>query len=361
MAMKNRRGQSWLVIVILAGLLTIMLVVLYLISGSVSQTLFLRAAQTPLVQATPTSGEGISLGEPPTQAVTAASPIAPTPLPATMTPTKPTNSQKLATIANGDPMPNLTQNQENGWTLVFGDDFNNRHLDANKWTSCYWWNNNGCTNPGNHEMEWYLPQNIQFDQQSMLLTANHETVQGSDGKTYGYTSGMVTTGRDASDTSTPVKFAFTYGLAEIRAKAPKGQGLWPAFWLLAANNQAQPEIDVLEIIGLDTKTVNMTLHYKQPDGNVVNHGNAWSGSQDLSQDWHTYSVDWEPNSIVWYVDGVERWRITDQASIPAEKMYLLLNLAVGGDWPGAPGPDTPFPSAFQVDYVRVWQQSNAQP
>jgi beta-glucanase (GH16 family) len=258
-------------------------------------------------------------------------------------------------------MPDLVQNQENGWTLIFGDDFNNGHLDINKWTTCYWWDNNGCTNPGNHELEWYQPKNVQFDQQSLLLTANHEAVRGSDGKTYDYTSGMVTTGRDTPDSSTPVKFAFQYGLVEIRAKVTKGQGLWPAFWLLPANNSALPEIDVLEVIGMDTTTVNMTLHYKQPSGDVTKDGNAWTAGQDLSAGWHTYGVDWEPNYMIWYVDGVERWRVTDQAQIPAEDMYLLLNLAVGGDWPGPPGPDTTFPSSFQIDYVRVWRQSNAQP
>ncbi len=258
-------------------------------------------------------------------------------------------------------MPELAQNQENGWSLVFSDDFNNGHLNTNKWTTCYWWDNNGCTNSGNNEQEWYQPGNIKFDNQSMLLTADKQTVRGSDGKTYPYTSGMVTTGRDTSNTSVPVKFAFKYGLAEIRAKVPKGQGLWPAFWLLPATDQPQPEIDVLEVIGLDTNTVNMSLHLLKPNGGVAVDSNAWKGSQDLSQDWHTYAVDWEPNYMIWYVDGVERVRFTEQSQIPVQPMYLLLDLAVGGDWPGPPGADTVFPAVFQIDYVRVWQQTNTSP
>jgi beta-glucanase (GH16 family) len=367
MAMKNRRGQFWWSIVILTGLLTVMLVILFLISGTIRQRFF-PETQTPFVQATSTAQGGIGLGGIATTMIPTASPASQTPspeaqttLPATVQPEAPTSPPNQPTNANGSPMPDLVQNQENGWTLIFSDDFNNGHLNANKWTTCYWWDNNGCTNPGNHEMQWYQPKNVQFDQQSLLLTANQETVRGSDGKTYAYTSGMVTTGRDTPDPSKPVKFAFQYGLAEIRAKVTKGQGLWPAFWLLPANNSALPEIDVLEIIGMDTKTVNMTLHYKQASGDVTKDGNVWAASQDLSAGWHTYAVDWEPNYIVWYVDGIERWRVTDQAQIPAENMYMLLNLAVGGDWPGPPGADTPFPSSFQIDYVRVWQQSNAQP
>jgi beta-glucanase (GH16 family) len=252
-------------------------------------------------------------------------------------------------------LPDLVQNQQANWSVIFSDDFNNGHLNLNKWVTCYWWDRKGCTNSGNNELEWYLPENVQFDGQSVKLVAEPQSVHASDGHTYAYSSGMITTGRNTQNTSQPVKFAFKYGFAEIRAKAPSGQGIWPAFWMLPASNADLPEIDAMEIIGNDPYTVNMSLHFAQTSGSVVKDGDIWKGSQDLSLDWHTYAVDWEPTFIAWYVDGVERGRYTDQKNIPSEPMYLLLNLAIGGDWPGAPDDTTSFPSVFQIDSIRVWQ------
>jgi beta-glucanase (GH16 family) len=262
---------------------------------------------------------------------------------------------------NPQALPDANGNHGSNWTMVFGDDFNNGHIDTNKWVPCYWWDNHGCTNAGNSELEWYQPDNILFDQQSILLTAKPQRVNATDGNTYDYSSAMITSGRDSNNPNVPVKFSFQFGYAEIHAKVPSGKGLWPAFWMLPANNDALPEIDVMEIIGDDPKTVNMTVHYSRTKGSVVKDGFAWTGTADLSKDWHTYGVDWEPDFIAWYVDGVERWRYTNKTHIPAEPMYLLVNLAVGGDWPGSPDQSTVFPSVFQIDYLRVWQQTNQIP
>lgn len=255
------------------------------------------------------------------------------------------------------PTPNLRINPEVTWNLIFGDDFNNNHLDLNKWVTCYWWDNQGCTNKGNHELEWYLPANIVFDQNTLLLEARKQSVVGSDGVTYPYTSGMVTTGRDTSNQKQPPKFAFQYGFAEIRAKVPSGKGLWPAFWMLPADNSAVPEIDVMEVIGDHPNVVNVTIHHTLNDGRTVKNSQELISPTDLSKDWHTYAVDWEPGSVTWYLDGVAGWQLTDPALIPSTPMYLLLNLAVGGDWPGDPNAQTPFPSAFAIDYVRVWHKA----
>ncbi len=105
----------------------------------------------------------------------------------------------------------------------------------------------------------------------------------------------------------------------------------------------------MEILGNQPTAYHMNFHYVGGDA-----GYTWNGP-DFSAGWHVLGLDWEPNAIVWYVDGVERWRYTDTAHIPNEAEYLLLNLAVGGDWPGPPNGSTPFPSYFDVDYVRVWQ------
>jgi beta-glucanase (GH16 family) len=234
-------------------------------------------------------------------------------------------------------------------TLLFDDEFDGSTLDANKWVPTYWFGN---TIDTNNELEWYLPNNVSVSNGTLKLTALKQTVNGG-GKTYNYTSGVITTGRNSSDVSKAPKFEFQYGYAEMRAKVPKGKGLWPAFWTLSCDQNWPPEIDVTEIIGDQPTVNNMTLHYSNSDGSDASSGGEWSGP-DLSAGWHTYGVDWEPSAIVWYVDGVEHYRYSTAANIPAEKMYLLLNMAIGGDWPGSPDGSTVFPATFEVDYVHVW-------
>jgi beta-glucanase (GH16 family) len=240
-----------------------------------------------------------------------------------------------------------------GPTLLFSDEFNGSSIDTNKWTTGYWWDDGGCTNAGNNELEWYQPGNILVSNGTLKLQARKQTITGSDGKTYNYTSGMITSGRATWQDPAPDKFAFKYGYAEMRARVPKGKGLWPAFWLLSRDQDWPPEIDVMEIIGDQTNIQNMTVHFLNAQGVYGSHGGEWAGP-DFSADWHTYAMDWQPNAIIWYVDGVERWRCTDKSHIPTETMYLLANLAVGGDWPGSPDASTVFPANFEIDYIRVW-------
>ena len=243
-----------------------------------------------------------------------------------------------------------------GWRLIFADEFNGQVLDSNKWIPCYWWNKQGCTNEGNHELQWYRPENISVSNGSLYLTAKQESIRASDGKTYDYSSGMVTTGRIVSDTQTPVQFAFQYGYIEIRAKIPKGKGLWPAFWILPTDHISKPEIDVLEVLGHETDKVYLNFHYQIPDGKDAVSQGEFIGS-DFAEGWHTYGVDWKPDGITWFIDGTERRTFTDRSIIPSESMYLILNLAVGGDWPGAPDENTIFPNTYQIDYVRVWKRA----
>jgi beta-glucanase (GH16 family) len=238
-------------------------------------------------------------------------------------------------------------------TLLFDDEFDGSTLNGNKWVPTYWWGDNGCTIDTNNELEWYLPDDALVTAGLLRLRAEKRTVKASNGKTYNYTSGVVTTGRSSSSLGTPPKFEFQYGYTEIRAKMPKGKGLWPAFWLLSCDQNWPPEIDVMEIIADQPNVDNMTLHYLTGGGSEASSGGEWAGP-DFSAGWHTFGLDWQPNAVIWYVDGVERRRDTDPTHIPAESMYLLLNLAVGGDWPGAPDAATVFPAYYDIDYVRVW-------
>jgi beta-glucanase (GH16 family) len=162
-----------------------------------------------------------------------------------------------------------------------------------------------------------------------------------------YTSGMVTTGPPRWRTRP--KFAFTYGYVEARMRLPAGRGLWPALWLLPADQGSRPEIDIVEVLGHDTDRAR--FHYHPRGGDSLGH--HWAGP-DLTAGWHRFAVDWRPGEITWIVDGRARWRVRGPA-VSREPMYLVLNLAVGGDWPGAPDGATAFPARMEVDWVRVWQ------
>lgn len=240
-------------------------------------------------------------------------------------------------------------------TLLFSDEFDGTSLDASKWNTCHWWDDGGCTIAGNGELEWYQPDDVLVSDGTLKLRAQKRTVKANNGKTYKYTSGMVTTGRNTYDLSIPPPFAFQYGYAEIRAKIPKGQGLWSAFWMLPAANHAFPEIDVMEIIGRQFEKNHMVIHYLGDDGKRRRSARSFDGP-DWSADWHRFGVDWQPTALTWYIDGVPRYRYTTEEQIPAESMVLVANLAVGGSWPGPPDATTVFPSYLEVDYVKVWSE-----
>ncbi len=240
------------------------------------------------------------------------------------------------------------------WELVFADEFSGTALDTTKWVTCYWWAIDGCAIGTNGERQWYLPDNVGVDDGELRLTARLEQTTTPDGELRPYTSGMVSTGRAGSDLEEEPRFAFTYGRAEVRARLPFGQGLWPAFWLLPIDHESRPEIDVMEVLGHDTATLRMHYHYTD-DGDRSSLGRNVT-TTDLAVGWHTYAVEWGPDAIIWYLDGHERWRIEDRTIIPDEPMYLIVNLAVGGEFPGEPDAATPFPSVYGVDHVRVWQR-----
>lgn len=159
-------------------------------------------------------------------------------------------------------------------------------------------------------------------------------------------------------------FRFKYGRVEARARMPEGKGLWSAFWLLNAyykqDQPEDPEIDIIEAIGDITTTANHAYHYMEDrDGDGIhtdrNSTELKAPMGDFSTDYHTYRVDWEEGRIVWYVDDVETGRVEgDQVS--SEQMYLIANLAVGGNYPGPADETTVFPARFDIDYIRVYQR-----
>ena len=165
---------------------------------------------------------------------------------------------------------------------------------------------------------------------------------------YQYTSGLITTERS---------FSQLYGVFEIRARMPKGRGLWPDFWLLPADHSWPPEIDVFEYLGNDTTILHTNAHSNAGG----KHTDAPGVIQvpDLSAEFHDYAVDWQKDVIKWYFDGVEVARAPTPPDMH-KQMYMLVNLAVGGNWPGSPDASTKFPAALAIDWVRAYRRDAPQ-
>ncbi|MEV7176131.1 family 16 glycosylhydrolase [Kitasatospora sp. NPDC093679] len=230
-----------------------------------------------------------------------------------------------------------------------------RGPDAAKWTL-----ETGGGGFGNHELEYYTnsTSNASLDGQGhLVITAKKNTDPGL-GCWYGqcqYTSARLNTART---------FTQAYGRFEARIKIPRGQGVWPAFWMLgndlgSAGWPNSGEIDVMENIGREPNSVHGTIHGPGYSG-AGGLGAAYSlpGGKAFADDFHVFSVDWSPNSIVWSVDGTP-YETRTPADTHGNKwvfdhpFFVILNLAVGGDWPGSPDGSTAFPQTMVVDYVRA--------
>jgi hypothetical protein len=158
-----------------------------------------------------------------------------------------------------------------------------------------------------------------------------------------YTSGLITS-----------KYSFSqlYGVFEIRARLPKGRGYWPAFWLLPTDSSWPPEIDVLEVLGDETTKLYASAHSKAEGEHTA--AGIEAPVPDLSSNFHRYTVEWQKDYIIWYLDGVE----IERAPTPADMhkpMYLLANLTIGG-WHGGPDSSTRFPGIYAIDYIRAYRR-----
>ena len=247
------------------------------------------------------------------------------------------------------------------WTLVWSDEFNGSNgsaPDSSKWTL-----ETGGDGWGNHELEYYTnrPQNVHIENGSLIITALKENYRGKDSVTRNYTSArMMTAG----------KFEQQYGRFEARIKIPYGQGMWPAFWMLGNNIgpagwPACGEIDIMENIGKEPAIVHGTIHGPGYSG-AAGIGSPFAIARGrFADEYHLYAVEWEPNVIRFYVDNNLYATRTPSALPKGAKwvydhpFFMILNLAVGGDWPGAPDNSTVCPQTMLVDYVRVYKKSGA--
>ncbi len=222
------------------------------------------------------------------------------------------------------------------WVPTLQTEFEGTALDTSQWSAIY-----PGTDIWNEESEAYLPSQASVSDGMLHLRAE-KIPSLVFGRTQPYRSGIVTT---------LGKWSQRYGYFEIRAKMPAGKGMWPAFWGLPVSRDWPPEIDVLEILGDTPKQVHMTSHW----GLLPLHlqkSNLWKGP-DFSQDFHRFGVEWTPRRLRWYVDDTLRGE--NLQGVPTVPFYWLLNLAVGGTWPGYPDSTTVFPSEFQIDWMRAWQ------
>ena len=271
-----------------------------------------------------------------------------------------------------------------GWTLVWNDEFEGDRVDLTKWDfeigNGFFDYKNHVWIPGwgNEELQYYTrePENVSVKDGLLTIRAVKESLHEC-----GYTSARLKTRkRDGT-----VLFSKLYGRVEFRAKVPWGKGLWPALWMLPVEDKyggwaASGEIDLMEIVGEKPHEVLNSIHFGSvyPKRSLDTHVHKLPNGSMVS-DWHVYTVEWEPGEIRFYVDnvhtstqsfwwscsktkngaGVEAKKDADLNAWPApfdQAFYLIMNVAVGGNFPGAPNPDTQFPAELVVDYVRVYDK-----
>jgi len=244
--------------------------------------------------------------------------------------------------------------------VIWSDEFDGEAdtpIDSRNWT-----HEVGGGGWGNDELQFYTesPRNVGLDGQGNLaIVARSETPD--DGRSlYGgcwYTSArIITKGR----------FEFAYGEIETRIKLPRGKGVWSALWMLGGNLPEVPwpacgEIDVFENLGHDPRTIYGTVHGPGYSGQQ-GIGRSYTATDDLSAGFHIYAVEWHPDSIRWRLDGhcfssITRGDLSGRPWVFDHPFFILLNVAVGGSWPGAPDSSTTFPQTLLVDYVRVYRFS----
>ena len=249
------------------------------------------------------------------------------------------------------------------WRMTWQDEFNGK--DGSRPDPAKWVYDVGGNGWGNHELETYTDRlsNVRVEHGNLVLEARHEDYTGSDGKPQPYTSGRL---------KTLGKFAQQEGRFEARIKIPKGRGVWPAFWMEGANIAAVGwpacgELDIMENIGHQPGRIYSTLHGSgfEAKSHLQSRLDLPDG-QSLGDDFHVYGVEWSGNTTTFLLDGkpygsIVRDTVEHGRDLPFQQpFFMLLNLAIGGDWEGAPDAATVFPATMLVDFVRVYERAPVQ-
>ena len=246
---------------------------------------------------------------------------------------------------------------QSNWELVWAEEFDTDTLDMGNWeyqigTGA----SEGLFSWGNNERQYYTDR-----EENIYLEDNKLHIRALDGDfaNRSYTSARIRT-KDKAD--------FKYGKFEIRAKVPEGQGMWPAIWMMPTESvygtwPKSGEIDIMELVGHIPNVVHGTVHYGPDWPNNLEHGGSITKSDgNYSDDFHVYSIIWKPDQIDWFVDGQLYARTTPSHLAPHnwpfdQYFHFILNVAVGGNWPGDPDETTEFPQEMIVDYVRVYEDA----
>lgn len=230
--------------------------------------------------------------------------------------------------------------------LIWQENFETTTLNLSNWNFEL---GNGCPDLcgwGNNERQLYTLNNHSIKNGTLIITAQKQDSI--------YTSTKITT---------KGKKEFLYGKIEARAKLPKGSGIWPAFWMLGSSISTQGwpkcgEIDILEYVGKEPNTIFTTLHTQDSFGNSVNTKKTYFPT--IEEDFHIYAIDWTKDKIEFLIDNSSVYTfnptIKNDDTWPFNKpFYIILNLAVGGNFGGPNVDDTIFPQKFEIDYIKVYQ------
>ena len=249
----------------------------------------------------------------------------------------------LITSCKGTKTATQTSTNANmsGYQLVWSDEFNGTAVDTTSWNFEI-----GGEGGGNHEQEYYQAANATVSNGNLVITGRKEDVGSNH-----YTSSRMTT---------QGKHEFMYGRIEAHIKMPVAQGFWPAFWMLGSNIKTvgwprSGETDIMEHINTDS-LIYGTLHWD-------NNGHVQKGDTIAStpSDYHVYAIEWDASSIRWYLDKTKYHEVSIANNVNStdefhQPFFILLNFALGGDWPGQTIDDSKLPANYYVDYVRVYKK-----
>jgi len=245
------------------------------------------------------------------------------------------------------------------WMPTWSDEFDG--ADGSRPDESRWTFDIGGGGYGNQELETYTsrPDNVTIEKGALVITARAEHFTGPDGIPRDYTSARL---------KTEGRFGQTYGRFEARIQIPRGQGIWPAFWLLGANAggvgwPACGEIDIMENIGREPNTVHGTFHGPgYSGGSGIGAAYQSADGKPFADGYHLYAVEWDPAEIRWYVDD-HLYETRKPSDLPGgsrwvfdHDFFIIINVAVGGEWPGNPDSTSVFPQQMKVDYVRLYKR-----
>ena len=245
-----------------------------------------------------------------------------------------------------------------GRTLVWSDEFDT--INTSNWT-----HEVGGGGWGNNELEYYTPGQNVFVQFDSAAGSNVAVLEARRDNPANYNCWYGACQYTSSRMNTAGKRTFQYGRIEARLKLPQTQGIWPAFWMLGSNIgqvgwPTSGELDIMEHVGFEPQTTHGAAHGPNYSGNTPFSGTYFL-NENVNVNYHVYAIEWDTNTVRWFVDGTQFYSMTRSqvqsygAWVFDQPFFILLNVAVGGNWPGSPDGSSTFPQRMYVDYVRVYQ------